>query len=115
MFITGNFDRLAVKGKQADDLVDVIWRQTGIGAEGKRVFLRKTNNSATEIIVVVMRFETALGWCGWNKAFMKIIMSTIPDGVAVRFALDKRYGVNQEVVADFEEDADFCGYISHKF
>lgn len=38
---------------------------------------------------------------------MEIIVTAIPDGIPVRFAIGKRHGVNQEVVADFEEYADF--------
>lgn len=62
MLITGNFDRLAVKGKQLDDPADVIRRQAGISVEGKRVFLRKSDHTATRIIVVIMRLEATLGW-----------------------------------------------------
>lgn len=47
MFITDNFDCLAVKGKQADDPADVIRRQAGISIEGKGVLLWKTDNTAT--------------------------------------------------------------------
>lgn len=62
MFITGNFDRLTIKGKQDDDPAEVIRRQTGISVESKGVLLRKTDNTATRIIVVSMRLEAALGW-----------------------------------------------------
>lgn len=108
MFITGNFDRLGVESKQADNLVDVVRRQAGIGVEGKRVFLRKADHAATGVKVVIMRLEAALGWRGWRNILVKIIMSTIADGVAVRFAVGKRYGVNYVIVANFEEDSDFC-------
>lgn len=40
-------------------------------------------------------------------------MTSIPDGVPIRFALGKRHGVEQEVAADFEENADFCGLGFH--
>lgn len=83
MFITGNFDRLAVKGEQADDPAHVFQRQTGIGVEGKRVFFRKADNTTTRIVVVVMRLEAALGWCRWCKIFVEIIMSAIPGGIPV--------------------------------
>lgn len=107
MFITGNFDRLAVKPEQRDERVDVVRRQAGVGVEGKRVLLRKADHTATGIIVVVMRLEAAFRWCGWNKVFVEIIVTAIPDGVPVRFAIGKRHGINQEVIVDFEEDADF--------
>jgi len=107
MLVTGNANRLAVKGKQADDLIDVVRRQAGVGVEGKGVFLGKADNAATGEIVVVMRLEATLGWCGWRKVFVKIIMSAIADGVPIGFAIGKWHGVNQDVVADFEEDADF--------
>ena len=113
MFITGNFDRLAVKAEQRDEPVYVVRRQAGVGVEGKRVLLRKADHTATRIIVVVMRLKAALGWCGWIKAFVEIIVSTISDGVPVRFAIGKRHGVNQEVVVDFEEDADFSCIVIH--
>lgn len=113
MLITGNFYRLAVKGEQADDPADVLRCQAGVGVEGKGVILRKTNNTATRIIVVIMRLEATLGWRGWFKAFVEIVVAAIPDGVPVRFAIGKRHGVNQEVVAYFEEDADFCGFGIH--
>lgn len=63
MFITGNFNRLAVKGKQVDDPANVIRCQAGIGVESKGVLLRKTDNTATRIIVVIMHLEAAFGWC----------------------------------------------------
>ena len=111
MFITGNFDRLAVKPEQRDEPVYVVRRQAGVGVEGKGIFLWKADHTATRIIVIVMCLEAALGWCGWIKAFMEIIMSTIPDGVPVRFTIGERYGVNYVIVADFEEDADFCSFV----
>ncbi|MFZ4855679.1 MAG: hypothetical protein ACOYL3_04720 [Desulfuromonadaceae bacterium] len=41
MLVTGNANRLVVKGKQSDDPVDVVRRQAGVGVEGKGVFLGK--------------------------------------------------------------------------
>jgi len=69
--------------------------------------VRKADHRTTGILIEVMYLEAALGLCGWHMAFMKIIVTAPPDGVPVRFAIGKRYGVNQEAVADFEEDADF--------
>lgn len=107
MFITDNFNSLAVEVEQRDDQVDIVRRQAWISVESKRFLLRETDNAATRIIVVSMHLEAALGWCGCRKVFLKIIVSAIPSGVAVRFAIGKRHSVNQEVIADFEEDADF--------
>lgn len=113
MFITGNFDRLAVKAEQRDEPADVIRRQAGVGVDGKRVLLRKADHTATRIIVVVMRLEAAFGLRRWLKVFMVVIMSTVADGVPVRFAIGKRYRVNQEVGVDFEKDADFFCVFFH--
>lgn len=44
---------------------------------------------------------------------MEIIVPTIPDGVAVRFTIGKSYGINQDIIAYFEEDADFCYMVFH--
>lgn len=62
MFITGNFDRLSVKSKQADELDDVFRRQAWVSVEGKGVLLRKTDHAATGVKVVVVQLEAALGW-----------------------------------------------------
>lgn len=113
MFIFGNFDRLTVECEQSDDPVDVVRRQAWVGVEGNGIFLRKADHAATGVIIVIMRLEATLGWCGWFKTFVKIVVAAITDGVPVRFAICKRHGVNQEVVADFEEDADFWGVVIH--
>ena len=107
MFIISNFDRLAVEAKQRDNPVHVIRRQAGINVDGKGFFIWKTDHTPTGIIVVGMCLETMLDWRGWFKVFMEIIVSAIPNGVAVGFAIGKRYCVNQEVVSHFEKDADF--------
>jgi hypothetical protein len=107
MFITGNFDRLAVEAKQRDDPTHVIRRQAGINIDGKRIFLWKTDHTPTGIIVVGMCLETMLDWCGWFKVIMEIIVSAIANGVAIGFAIGKRYCVNQDVGAYFEENTDF--------
>lgn len=112
MLIFGNFDRLAVEAERADDPAMVIRFQAGVGIEGKGVLLRKTDNTATGVIVVIMRLEAVLGWCGWLKTFVEIVVAAITDGVPVRFAICKRHGVKQEVVVDFEEDADFRHFCS---
>lgn len=52
MFITGNFDRLAVESEQVDNPVDVVRRQAGIGVDGKRVLLGKADHAAMGLIVV---------------------------------------------------------------
>lgn len=114
MFIFGKFDGLSVESEQADDPVEVDRRQAWVGVEGKGAFIWKADNAATRVIVVVMSLESALWWCGWFKLVMEIVVLTIINGVTVRFALGKRHGVNQEVVADFEEDADFCNCDIHK-
>lgn len=62
MFITGNFNRLAVEAEQRGDSVDIIRRQAGISVESKGVFLRKADHAATRIIVVIMCFEATLDW-----------------------------------------------------
>ncbi|MFZ4855680.1 MAG: hypothetical protein ACOYL3_04725 [Desulfuromonadaceae bacterium] len=47
------------------------------------------------------------------QCFRENHMSAIADGVPVGFAIGKWHGVNQDVVADFEEDADFCSVVFH--
>jgi len=49
MLIFGNFDRLAVESEQVADPDDVVLCQTGVGIEGKGVFLGKTDNTATGV------------------------------------------------------------------
>lgn len=63
MFITGNFYGLAVEHEQAYNPVEVIRCQAGISVEGKGAFLRKADNTATGIEVVVMHLEAVFGWC----------------------------------------------------
>jgi len=60
VFIFGNFDGLAIESEQADNSVEVVRRQAWVGVDGKGAFLRKADNAATGIIVVIMRFEAAL-------------------------------------------------------
>lgn len=89
MLVPCNFDCLSVEIEQTDDPAYALRCQAGVGVEGKSVPFREVDNTATGIVVVVMCLEAAFGRDEGVKVFVEVVMSTIFDGVPVRFAICK--------------------------